>query len=386
MKELLTMWKSVRMIVLTAVIAAVYAAVLIPFKIAIPIIPGFTEIRPANVIPIICSLMFGPAAAWGAAIGNTIGDFFGTLGPGTIFGFIGNFLYGYIPYRLWKAFGTGEPVATKRRSPKQSLIIALIASIIVTFVLWLIVHYTGFSKNPVIYVLLALIVTFIFMFLISLYLSIRYLILIFTASVACGVIIGWGVHILGLVPFSALGNIIALNNIVASAVLGPLLLPILYPVVKRMGLLYTDVMDEKDLSKSRKWASALMIIAVVASLLAGNWIAIKGYRTGVLGAGFAPVLKFSTNLEYQSDLDNGIIPESLKSEFKDNGINISEKAIVLKRETEQKKWHINDSYDKYVIEQSEDKLNIYVSVAGRGGIGKGLLPFIILIFLAAAAM
>ena len=57
------MWRHTRMVVLVGCIAAVYAAVLIPFK-PIPIIPGFTEIRPANVFPVICSLMFGPAAAW----------------------------------------------------------------------------------------------------------------------------------------------------------------------------------------------------------------------------------------------------------------------------------------------------------------------------------
>jgi energy-coupling factor transport system substrate-specific component len=47
------------------------------------------------------SILFGPAAAWGSAFGNLIGDFFGTLGLGSIFGFVGNFLYAYIPYRLW---------------------------------------------------------------------------------------------------------------------------------------------------------------------------------------------------------------------------------------------------------------------------------------------
>lgn len=240
-----------------------------------------------------------------------------------------------------------------------------------------------------IYVLLALVVTFIFMFLISMFLSIRYLLIIFTASAACGIIIGWGVHILGLVPFSALGNIIVLNNIVASAVLGPLLLPVLYPVVKRMGLLYTDVMEEKDLSKARRWGSTLMIITVVASLIAGNWIAVKGYRTGVLGAGFVPVLKFSTNLGYQGYLDNGVIPENLRMEFKNNGIGLSEKATVSRQKSEQEqklKWLITDSFDKYTIEQSEYKLNVYTAVAGRGGLGIGLLPFVILILLAAAVM
>ena len=50
------------MVVLTALSAALFAAILIPFKI-LPIIPGVTEIRPANAIPIVCSLWFGPAGS-----------------------------------------------------------------------------------------------------------------------------------------------------------------------------------------------------------------------------------------------------------------------------------------------------------------------------------
>ena len=97
------------MVVLTAVCGAVYAVVLIPFKIA-TIIPGFTEIRPAATLPVVFSLMFGPAGAWGAAFGNLIGDFFGTLSPGSFFGFIGNFLYGYIPYKAWQYISRKDPI------------------------------------------------------------------------------------------------------------------------------------------------------------------------------------------------------------------------------------------------------------------------------------
>ena len=88
MKEVFTMWKYTRMIVLVALSAAIYAALLIVFKAGIPIIPGITEVRPANVFPIIFGLMFGPAGAWGSAIGNLIGDLVGgTLGWGSIAGF-----------------------------------------------------------------------------------------------------------------------------------------------------------------------------------------------------------------------------------------------------------------------------------------------------------
>src|SRR5437762_390632 len=102
MRELFAMWSNTRMVVLTAICAALYAAILIPFKV-VPLIPGITEFRPANAVPVVCSFLFGPAAAWGSAFGNLIGDFFGGLGPGDFFGFWANFLYGVVPYLVWEA-------------------------------------------------------------------------------------------------------------------------------------------------------------------------------------------------------------------------------------------------------------------------------------------
>jgi energy-coupling factor transport system substrate-specific component len=286
MKELFTMWKSTRMIVLTAVTAALYAAILIPFKVAIPIVPGFTEIRPANVIPIICSLMFGPAAAWGSAIGNTIADAFGTFGIGTLFGFIGNFLYGYIPYKMWQSLGKGVPVARTYVSPLKSSLIALGSAVVVGGAAWLIRYYLAPTANTYIPAFCAIVV-----FLVLRFLSVQYFLVTLSASAACGVFIGWGVHALGLVPFSVLGNIITLNNFLVSAILGPLLIPIIYPVVQKMGLLYMDVMDETDLSKGRMMGSILMLVATIGGLVVGNWIAIGGYDMGVLGAGFGQAVE-----------------------------------------------------------------------------------------------
>jgi len=60
------MWSNTRMVVLTAISAALYAAILIPFKV-VALIPGITEFRPANAVPVVCSFLFGPAAAWGSA-------------------------------------------------------------------------------------------------------------------------------------------------------------------------------------------------------------------------------------------------------------------------------------------------------------------------------
>jgi energy-coupling factor transport system substrate-specific component len=55
MKAALRMWKNTRMIILVAVCAAIYGAALIAFKTAIPIIPGITEVRVANIFPSVLS-------------------------------------------------------------------------------------------------------------------------------------------------------------------------------------------------------------------------------------------------------------------------------------------------------------------------------------------
>lgn len=232
MKELFTMWRNTRMVMLVALTAAIYAAILIPFK-GFVIIPTLTEVRPANVIPIVFSLFFGPAAAWGAAIGNTIGDLFGgTLTIASAFGFVGNFLMGYLPYALWGRLGPlssgGEPDGRSFGKLLEFWVIALLASLL------------------------------------------------------CGSFIGWGLEILGIFPFPVLTNIIALNNFLAAAILGPLLLLGLYGRVRAWGLLWTDVMDvAPDVGGRSKLGAAMVVVATLAAYVIGNVLGIAG------GAGFA---------------------------------------------------------------------------------------------------
>lgn len=60
MLDAITMWRHTKMVVLVALTGAAYVAILLPFKIA-TVVPGFTEIRPATGIPIVCGMLFGPA-------------------------------------------------------------------------------------------------------------------------------------------------------------------------------------------------------------------------------------------------------------------------------------------------------------------------------------
>lgn len=220
MKELFTMWKNTRMIVLVAVTAALYAAILIPFK-GFQIIPGFTEVRPANVIPVVCSLLFGPAAAWGSAIGNLIGDLVGgTFGTGSLFGFVGNFFFGMVPYVLWGRLGAlSSNAEPNMRSGKNIL---------------------------------------------------EYEIITLIASVACGVWIAWGLEVLKVFPFAVLGSIIPVNNFIMAGVIGPILMALLYTRIKRWGLVWTDIMPAEDISSgSGALGSWLLVIGSIGGFVVG---------------------------------------------------------------------------------------------------------------------
>lgn len=235
MREVITMWRHTKMVVLVALTAGVYAAILVPLK-AIPLIPGITEIRPANVIPVVFSLLFGPAAAWGAAFGNLIGDFFGTLGLGSIFGFVGNFFYGLVAYKLWGKMGllsSHQPLDS--RSGRSVL---------------------------------------------------EYLLLALLASAVCAAFIAWGLELVGLVPFGVVGPIILLNNFLAAAVLGPFLLWLLYPRAKRWDILWTEIMEPGEISRGAHpvLGALLMWAGGGGGLLVGIGLSI-GLNLGVGGLG-----------------------------------------------------------------------------------------------------
>jgi len=220
------------MVVLAAATAALYAALLIPFK-PLVLIPGLTEMRPAAAIPLVAGLLFGPAGAVGAGLGNLLGDFFGTLGWGSIFGLGGNFLLAYIPYRLIRA--------TEREYLASWRGLILIEATVVL------------------------------------------------AAAACGLFIGWGGDLLGIAPFAALGNVIVANDIIYPAILGPLLLKALDKRVRALGLLYPDVLDVRP-RRPRTFALGLILVVVacVGGMVAGNFISLGVEGQGLFASGFGP--------------------------------------------------------------------------------------------------
>ncbi len=238
MKEILTMWRDTRMIMLVAVVAAVYAALLIPFA-GLVIVPGITAVRPGNVIPVIFGIMFGPAAAWGSAIGNLINDIFaGTFGPGSIFGFVGNFFFGLLGYKLWGNLG---PLSSGVEPDFRERPVRQLAEFVAIGV---------------------------------------------AASAACAAIIAWGLEVLGLFPFSVLGTVIFVNNTIAVLVLGPPLLYLTYPRIKSMGLLYPDLLHDDDLSAVRP--SRAQLAAVGLAVVSVAWVAVGiAFSLGIQDVPFA---------------------------------------------------------------------------------------------------
>lgn len=241
MHEVFQVWRNTRMIVLTAISAAAYVAVLVPFK-GFVLIPGLTELRPGAAIPVVLSFLFGPAAAWGAAFGNLIADALGgMLGPGSLPGMVGNFIYGYLPYALWRAFmGQSHPL----RSGIGGWLIFGIALV--------------------------------------------------TACLAIGSVIGWGVDLLKLAPFAALGLIIAVNNAIACAAIATPLLALLYSRVQNWGLLYFQILDEEipgqppQFPRKRAIAGALLcIVGAAAAFIPGLFISAGLSDTGFGAAAFA---------------------------------------------------------------------------------------------------
>jgi energy-coupling factor transport system substrate-specific component len=202
------MWSNTRMVVLMALSAALYAALLIPFKFA-TVIPGLTEIRPGACVPVVTGILFGPAACWGSGLGNVIGDVVGgQFGPGSAWGFVGNFLLSYMAWKLWEAFGLEEKPSTAR-----------------------VPGYAALSVG---------------------------------ASAGCALFVGYGVDLLGIVPFAFLAVVVFLNDVVVSLALGPLLLGVLLPRATRWGLRYRSIMDE--VGTPRLVPAVAMLVAAVGGL------------------------------------------------------------------------------------------------------------------------
>jgi sec-independent protein translocase protein TatC len=70
---------------------------------------------------------------------------------------------------------------------------------------------------------------------------------------------------------------------------------------------------------------------------------------------------FSAELEFQSDLDNGVISAALQREFKDNGLSLSPDVTISDRSViwKGKRWLITDNEGRYWVKKERGKLRVY---------------------------
>jgi energy-coupling factor transport system substrate-specific component len=198
--------------------------------------------------------MFGPAAAWGAGIGNIIADALGgMLTPVSIVGFFGNVIYGFLPYSLWRTFmGRKNPVRSGAKG-------------------WFF-----------------------------------YGIIIVVSCMATASAIGWGADVLRFAPFAALGLIIAVNNLIACSILASVLLVLLYSRVERWGLLYFQILDDGDELDERRfrasklaWIGAFCcIVGASVAFFSGLLISGEMLNVGYGAAGYASAEMGSTTVTY----------------------------------------------------------------------------------------
>jgi energy-coupling factor transport system substrate-specific component len=112
---------------------------------------------------------------------------------------------------------------------------------------------------------------------------VKYVAACLAGSVLCADIVGWGDNLLGLRPFSILGNVIVFNNMVSALVLSPLILSAVYPRVRRGRMLYADVLPE---FKERRWSVRAAGLAMLVAGEAGAWLMGNLVSTGYWAPSF----------------------------------------------------------------------------------------------------
>lgn len=153
MKEIFAVFKDKRCLIRMLISGVIFMVVAAPFKSLMNLVPGVTEVRPANMIPPVLGLLWGPAAAWGTTIANAISDIvvshsgFNVWFPGMII----NFFFAYLPYKLWYSLqnggkGSNPPKMNSVSEILQFIYVCFIDSLATTTLLALLFEILGFQS------------------------------------------------------------------------------------------------------------------------------------------------------------------------------------------------------------------------------------------------
>lgn len=152
MKEIFSVFTKKEWIWRMLVVGVLFLACAAPFRMMMSLIPGLTEVRPANMIPVVFGILWGPAGAWGVAIANAISDIVVSHSPIYVWlpGLVINFFFAYLPYKMWysidfKGNGIVKPRLRKVYDILKFILICFIDSFVTTVLLALLFEYLGFQ-------------------------------------------------------------------------------------------------------------------------------------------------------------------------------------------------------------------------------------------------
>lgn len=153
MKDIFSVFKEKRWIARMVIAGVLFLACAAPFRMMLSLVPGMTEVRPANMIPVVFGILWGPAAAWGISIANAISDILVSHSPVQVWlpGFFINFFYAYLPYKMWysidyKRNGIVKPRLGKVYDILKFIWICFVDSLVTTVLLALLFEYLGFQS------------------------------------------------------------------------------------------------------------------------------------------------------------------------------------------------------------------------------------------------
>lgn len=152
MREIFYIWKDVKCLKRMLISGMLFLILAIPFKVLFSLVPGMTEVRPANMIPPVLGLIWGPAAAWGIAAANAVSDILVSQSGFSVWfpGMIINFFFAYLPYKLWYSFGfRGKPAPRPSLSSVSEILrfisVCLVSSLATTVLLAMLFEALGFQ-------------------------------------------------------------------------------------------------------------------------------------------------------------------------------------------------------------------------------------------------
>jgi energy-coupling factor transport system substrate-specific component len=206
MKPAIRMWRNTRMVVMIGVVAAIYGAAQVGLApVSIPLLQG-AQFRMADLLTMLLGVLCGPAGAFGVGAGNAIGDFFtGGLGLGSIFGFLSSISVGFVGYTFWNRLS--NPSGSRLRQ-----------------VAWYL--FTGI-----------------------------------VAAAVPGVILGWGLQLLGIAPFRFISIVLLINFGIGNCA-GYLLYSSLYRRLSAMGLTWTEIMDTDEIGEPASPILGALLVSI----------------------------------------------------------------------------------------------------------------------------